>query len=232
MLEARRKIAARLFAQGKTLTEVAASVGCSVSSASRWKRAWERGGLKARVHDNVIRVRDPDCRRPSKRSIADALKQGTRHWGYSPCGLDLPAGAGLDSATVRRGVSRGLCGYAASQARLESAEAGAACPRTQRTGHRPLAPREMAAAKKRASNGKLAWFFSTKAAILLQPLRRRVWAPAGQTPVQHAWDRHDRVTAMAALTRAPWAERFGLYYNLLDHNARTPDVAKFLRERS
>ena len=72
--------------------------------------------------------------------------------------------------------------------------------------------------------------FLDESGYLLQPLRRRVWAPAGQTPVQHAWERHDRITAMAALTRAPWAERFGLYYALLDHNARTADVAKFLRD--
>jgi transposase len=52
----------------------------------------------------------------------------------------------------------------------------------------------------------------------------------GETPVQHAWARHDRITAVAALTRAPWAERFGLYYSLLDHNARTPDILRFLQD--
>ena len=72
--------------------------------------------------------------------------------------------------------------------------------------------------------------FLDESGYLLQPLRRRVWAPVGHTPLQHAWERHDRITALAALTRAPWAERFGLYYTLLDHNARTADVARFLRE--
>jgi transposase len=72
--------------------------------------------------------------------------------------------------------------------------------------------------------------FLDESGYLLQPLRRRVWAPSGETPVQRAWDRHDRITAMAALTRAPWAERFGLYYSLLDHNARTADVARFLQD--
>lgn len=72
--------------------------------------------------------------------------------------------------------------------------------------------------------------FLDESGYLLQPLRRRVWAPRGHTPLQYAWDRHDRITALAALTRAPWAERFGLYYNLLDHNARTADVAQFLRQ--
>lgn len=64
---------------------------------------------------------------------------------------------------------------------------------------------------------------------MLQPLRRRVWAERGHTPVQHAWDRHDRITAMAALCRAPWANRLGMYYDLLDHNTQTPDVVRFLR---
>lgn len=65
---------------------------------------------------------------------------------------------------------------------------------------------------------------------MLQPLRRRVWARSGHTPVQYAWERHDRITALAALARAPWAERFDLYCRLLDHNARTDDVVGFLRE--
>jgi putative transposase len=50
------------------------------------------------------------------------------------------------------------------------------------------------------------------------------------TPIQHVWNRHDRITALAAITRAPWANRLGLYYELLDHNARTLDFVRFLRE--
>lgn len=47
MLEARRRIAARLLAQGKTLTEVAAAVGASVSSVKRWNDALASGGMSA-----------------------------------------------------------------------------------------------------------------------------------------------------------------------------------------
>lgn len=65
---------------------------------------------------------------------------------------------------------------------------------------------------------------------MLQPLRRRVWARRGHTPVQYASARHDRITALAALAKAPWAARFSLYCRLLDHNARTADVVQFLRE--
>lgn len=72
--------------------------------------------------------------------------------------------------------------------------------------------------------------FLDESGYLLQPLRRRVWAPRGRTPLQYAWDRHDRITAIAALSRGPWAARLGLYYMLLDHNAKAPDFVRFLRE--
>ncbi len=61
-------------------------------------------------------------------------------------------------------------------------------------------------------------------------MRRRVWAPLGETPIQRAWDRHERITALAALVRAPWASRLDLYYKLLDHNARTADITAFVCE--
>ena len=72
--------------------------------------------------------------------------------------------------------------------------------------------------------------FLDESGYLLQPLRRRVWAQRGHTPVQHAWQRHDRITAMAALSRAPWANRLGLYYALLHHNTHATDAVRFLRD--
>ena len=92
---------------------------------------------------------------------------GSRHAVLGICAgwLDRTVGAGHDPATVRRGVSSRICAAVAASARLESTEAGAARPRTKRGGHRPLASRNLAATKKRASSGKLAWSFSTKVGI-------------------------------------------------------------------
>jgi putative transposase len=72
--------------------------------------------------------------------------------------------------------------------------------------------------------------FLDESGYMLQPLRRRVWARRGHTPVQYASARHDRITALAALAKAPWAARFDLYCRLLDHNAHTDDVVQFLRQ--
>lgn len=63
---------------------------------------------------------------------------------------------------------------------------------------------------------------------MLQPLRRTTWAPVGQTPIRYPWHRHDRLSVMCALTVAPWARRFGLYYELLDHNCHTEDFVRFI----
>lgn len=112
----------------------------------------------------------------SSRQDAQAFSQATnrtdrcldaRHTLLGICSrrLDRTAGAGHDPATVRRGLSPGVCAAAATSVGVESTEARAASPRTQRGGHCPLASRHLAATKKRASNVKLAWFFSMKVAF-------------------------------------------------------------------
>ena len=89
---------------------------------------------------------------------------GSRHSVLGVCAgwMDRTFSARHDPTTVRRGVSSRVCAAFAASVGLESAEAGAASPRTERGGHRPLASRILAATKKRASSVKLAWFFSTK----------------------------------------------------------------------
>jgi transposase len=64
---------------------------------------------------------------------------------------------------------------------------------------------------------------------MLQPTVRRTWATRGDTPIHRSWDRHDRLSVLAALTVAPRRRRIGLYFTILDHNVRTDDVTTFLR---
>ena len=65
--------------------------------------------------------------------------------------------------------------------------------------------------------------------FMLQPLVRRTWALRGQTPIQYSWDRHDRLSAIAALTLPPQRQRLGLYFQLYRYNVQTPEVIAFLR---
>jgi transposase len=65
--------------------------------------------------------------------------------------------------------------------------------------------------------------------FMLQPVVRRTWAPRGQTPIQYSWDRHDRLSAISALTLAPLRRRCGLYFQLHDDNIRFKAVMAFVR---
>jgi len=63
---------------------------------------------------------------------------------------------------------------------------------------------------------------------MLQPVRRRTWAPRGQTPIQKSWDRHDRLSAISALTVPPCRRRLGLCFRIHSHNIRFGQVIEFL----
>lgn len=65
---------------------------------------------------------------------------------------------------------------------------------------------------------------------MLQPVVRRTWAPRGQTPIHYSWDRHDRLSAISALTVSPTRRRLGLYFHLQTENIRGEAAASFLVE--
>jgi transposase len=82
VLEARRVIAARLLAQGDTLTKVAAAVGADVSSVKRWKAALKRDGedgLSGKPHPGPR----PRLTPTDRRRLATALFAGADAWGYA-----------------------------------------------------------------------------------------------------------------------------------------------------
>jgi hypothetical protein len=66
--------------------------------------------------------------------------------------------------------------------------------------------------------------------FMLQPLVRRTWAPVGQTPVLRAWDRRDRLTAIAALVLSPARRRVDLFFQLQPRNAKAEDFLWFLND--
>jgi transposase len=81
VLEARRWIAARLLAQGDTLTKVAAAVGADISSVKRWKRAWAKEGEAALVrapHSGP----SPRLTPADHQRLLAALSEGADHWGF------------------------------------------------------------------------------------------------------------------------------------------------------
>jgi len=63
---------------------------------------------------------------------------------------------------------------------------------------------------------------------MLQPVRRRTWAPRGQTPVHRAWDRHDRLSVIGTITVSPRRRHLGEYFRILARNACTEDIVRFV----
>jgi transposase len=74
--------------------------------------------------------------------------------------------------------------------------------------------------------------FLDESGFMLTPTVRRTLAPRGQTPIIKSWDRHDRISAISAVTVSPSRRRLGLYFQLLpdDANVHGEDTVAFLRE--
>ncbi len=64
----------------------------------------------------------------------------------------------------------------------------------------------------------------------LQPVNRRTWAPCGETPVQRAWDRYDRLSVISAITVSAQRRRIGLPFQIHDDNIRTGEVVDFVKQ--
>jgi transposase len=67
---------------------------------------------------------------------------------------------------------------------------------------------------------------------MLTPTVRRTLAPRGRTPILRSWDRHDRISAISAVTISPKRRRLGLDFRLLpdDVNAHGEDTVEFLKQ--
>jgi transposase len=72
--------------------------------------------------------------------------------------------------------------------------------------------------------------FLDESGFRLEPVVRRTYAPRGKTPIQRAWHREGRVSAISAVTVSPERRRLGLYFRLLpdDANAHAEDTVGFL----
>jgi hypothetical protein len=124
----------------------------------------------------------PETETPPAPPTLGRVEAGHAPLGLCACRLDRSVSARHDPTVVRRPVPRELHWDDPTPTRLDSAEARAPSARTQRTGDRPLAPRRVAAAKKRARNGKLASFFSTKVASCCSPCDAGFGLRAGRRP--------------------------------------------------
>ena len=61
-------------------------------------------------------------------------------------------------------------------------------------------------------------------------MNRRTWAPRGETPVQRAWDRYDRLSVIGAVALSPTRRRISTPFQIHDENIRTGEVVAFVKQ--
>ena len=71
--------------------------------------------------------------------------------------------------------------------------------------------------------------FLDESGFLLIPTVRRTWAPRGQTPILRHRYRHDRISAISAVTVSFRRQRIGLYLHFHRENVSQVEVVLFLR---
>ena len=71
--------------------------------------------------------------------------------------------------------------------------------------------------------------FLDESGFLLIPNVRRTWAPRGQTPIVRHRYRHDRISAISAVTVSYRRQRVGLYLHFYQEDISQVEVVLFLR---
>jgi transposase len=93
-----------------------------------------------------------------------------------------------------------------------------------------LARARLAANKKGARETLSPVFFLDESGFMLQPVRRRTWAPSGQTPLQYAWDRHERLSVISIIGVSPLKHQLSLYFQVTSENVDADQTIWFLQK--
>ncbi|MCX7007041.1 MAG: IS630 family transposase, partial [Kiritimatiellaeota bacterium] len=72
---------------------------------------------------------------------------------------------------------------------------------------------------KKAQKRRAYLVFIDEAGFMLEPLRRRTWAPRGCTPILKVPDIHGRISVIGAIAISPEHRHFSFHFHLLENNA-------------
>jgi transposase len=93
-----------------------------------------------------------------------------------------------------------------------------------------LAKAGLAPHQKKARGRGASIVFIDETGFRLQPVNRRTWAPRGETPVQRAWDRYDRLSVIGAVTLSPTRRRISTPFRIYQSNIRSGEVLDFIKQ--
>jgi transposase len=227
-LERRRKQAVEAVKGGESTGAVARVLGVHPKSVSRWVRlARQPGGLNARPHSGPI----PGLSTADLKRLEDLLTKGAKANGWHnelwTAGrvarlIERTFGHRYHPEHVRKVLKHRL-GWTSQKPRRKARE------RNDKEVARWVGD-EFPRIVRETFRRKAYLVFLDESGFFLTPTVRRTLAPRGKTPVLGAWDRRDRWSAISCITVSPVAGRPGLYFDLLGHNVRGPDVVTFLKE--
>lgn len=198
-------------------------IGKALASGRTERR---NGGLKSQAAFRSYAASESKTEATTDKDLTERPMQGR----ISHRSLDLFTSCRSRFPDVWRRVSPVARVEDSSRTRLDVPKAGAAGTRTKRNGHCPLAQPRLAANKKGAQNCGDPIVFLDESGFMLQPVCRRTWSPSGKTPIQYAWDRHDRLSAIGLIGVSPIRRHLSLYFQLLAENVDTIDTVWLLRQ--
>jgi transposase len=224
-LERRRKRAVQAVTGGEPRKTVAAVLGVHYKTVARWVRAaQEPGGLDAKPQGRTpAGLSDADLRR-----LEGLLAKGAKAHGWPNQLWTAARVARLIERHFRiayhpehvRKVLKRRLGWTSQKPRRKARE------RDDQEVARWVGD-EFPRIVREAFRRRAYLVFLDESGFFLTPTVRRTLAPRGRTPVLDAWGRRDR---WSAVTVSPVAGRPGLYFDLLGHDIRGPDVVAFVAD--
>jgi transposase len=229
-LERRRRRAVQLVEGGESPSTVARILGVHETSIHRWRRlARGQPGLAAKPHPGPTpRLTDPQLHHLETLLLLGAKYHGWRNdlWTAERVAQLILRhfGVAYHPEHVRKILKRRL-DWSSQKPQGKSRE------RNDKEVERWLDD-EFSRIVRDVYRRKAHLIFLDEAGFMLTPLVRRTLAPRGCTPVQEAWQRHDRISAISCVTLAPEAQQPGLYFELLPAglNVCAVDIVAFLRQ--
>jgi transposase len=218
VMEKRRMSAATLFEQGISKAEVARQLDVSNQSASRWYNAWQQGGKAALRHTGLL-GRKPRLTTFQLADLEQALRQTPRAHGFTSIFwttervthvIQCRYGVTYHPDHVWRILQRlgWSCQRPVCRA-LERNDAVVLLWKRQR----------FVTILKQAQKRRAYLAFVDEAGFMLDPVRRRTWAPRGCAPVLKVPDTHGRISVIGAITISPKQRHFAFHFRLLENNA-------------
>ena len=229
-LERRRRRAVELVKQGERPSVVARFLGVDRSSVYRWRQCAAKGPDALAAHPHLGRpagLTDAQLKR-----LEALLVQGTQAHGW-PNELWTTArvaelihrhfGIRFHHDHVGRFLRERL-NWSSQKPRRQARERDEAAILDWQSKEFPRIAREA-----QTRNAHLV--FLDESGFMLTPTVRRTWAPRGQTPILHAWDRRDRISAISSISVSPRNRRLNLHFDLLpdNTNVHAEDVVAYLK---